>query len=227
MEKTIRESIFELEDEKYRQFHSKLVPGTDNIVGVRLPRLRDLAKRLAKGDWRDSILSTKDDYYEEIMLQGLLIGYAKTDIEEILRYIASFVPKISNWAVCDTFCNSLKITKKHMEQVWEFLQPYLRSHEEFQMRFGVVMLLTFYIEDKYIDRVLESLDSAKHEGYYVKMAVAWAISICFVKYPEKTMAYLKKNTLDDFTYNKALQKITESFRVDKETKARIRSMKRK
>lgn len=227
MDKTIRESIFELEDEKYRQFHSKLVPGTDNIVGVRLPRLRDLAKRLAKDDWRACILSTKDDYYEEIMLQGLLIGYAKTDIEEILRYIASFVPKINNWAVCDTFCNSLKITKKHMEQVWKFLQPYLTSHEEFEMRFGVVMLLTFYIEDKYIDRVLERLDRAKHEGYYVKMAVAWAISICFVKFPKKTMAYLRKNTLDDFTYNKALQKITESFRVDKETKVRIRSMKRK
>ena len=88
------------------------------------------------------------------------------------------------------------------------------------------MLLTFYMQDEYISKVLLLLDSAKHEGYYVKMAVAWAISVCFIKYPEKTMAYLKKNTLDDFTYNKALQKITESLRVDKATKTVIRSMKR-
>lgn len=227
MEKTIRELIFELADEEYRQFHSKLVPGIDNIVGVRLPRLRVVAKQLAKGDWRNCILSIQDNYYEEIMLQGLLISYAKTDIGEILHYIAAFVPKINNWAVCDTFCNSLKITQKNMAQIWDFLQPYLMSRNEFEMRFGIVMLLSFYIEDEYIDQVLARLDNAKHDGYYVKMAVAWAISICFVKYPQKTMAYLKKNTLDNFTYNKALQKITESLRVDKATKTLIRSMKRK
>jgi 3-methyladenine DNA glycosylase AlkD len=227
MEKTIRERIFELVDEEYRQFHSGLVPDTDNILGVRLPKLRALAKELAKGDWRDYILAAQDDYYEEIMLQGLVIGYAKTEIKEILLYVDAFVLKINNWAVCDSFCNSLKITKKHMVPVWEFLQPYLLSREEFELRFGIVMLLSFYIEDEYIDPVLVLLDGAKHDGYYVKMAVAWAISICFVKYPEKTMAYLKKNTLDDFTYNKALQKITESFRVDQEMKTMIRSMKRK
>jgi len=227
MNKTVRERIFELADEEYRHFHSALVPGSDNIVGVRLPRLRELAKELAKGDWRNYISSAQDDYYEEIMLQGLVIGYAKADIEEISRYAATFVPKINNWAVCDSFCNSLKITKKHMAQVWDFLQPYLRSREEFELRFGIVMLLSFYIEDEYIDRVLALLDGARHKGYYVKMAVAWAVSICFVKYPEKTMAYLQKNSLDDFTYNKALQKIIESFRVDKETKTIIRSMKRK
>lgn len=227
MEKTLRERILELADEEYRQFHSALVPGTDNILGVRLPKLRELAKELAKGDWHDYISRAQDDYYEEIMLQGLVIGYVKTDIEEILHYVAAFVPKIKNWGVCDSFCNSLKVTKLHRSRVWEFLQPYLLSREEFELRFGIVMLLNFYIEDEYIDWVLPLLDGAKHEGYYVKMAVAWAISICFVKYPEKTMDYLKNNTLENFTYNKALQKITESFRVDKDTKALIRSMKRR
>lgn len=227
MEKTVRESIFELADEDYRQFHCKLVPGVDNIVGVRLPNLRKLAKELAKGDWRNYLLEAQNDYYEEIMLQGLVIGYAKGDIEEILPYITAFVPKINNWAVCDSCSNSLKITRNHLARVWEFLQPYLHSPKEYELRFGIVMLLSFYITDEYIDRVLLLCDAAKHEGYYVKMAVAWTISICFIKYPEKTMIYLKNNTLDDFTYNKALQKITESFRVDAPTKIIIRSMKRK
>ncbi len=223
----IKERILEMADEEYRQFHSKLVPGIDNVLGVRLPRLRELAKDLAKGQWRDYIATAQDDYYEETMLQALVIGHAKTDIEEILRYVAAFVPKINNWAVCDSFCCGLKITKKHRARVWEFLQPYLLSQKEYELRFGIVMLLNYYIEDQYIDQVLVLLDSAKHEGYYVKMAVAWALSICFVKYPEKTMVYLKQNTLDDFTYNKALQKITESFRVDQTTKTLIRNMKRK
>jgi len=227
MKKTVRERIFEMADEEYRKFHSTLVPGTDNILGVRLPRLRELAKQIAKEDWRSYIGTAQDDYYEEIMLQGLIISYTTMDIEETLPYVADFVPKITNWAVCDSFCNSLKITKKNMVRVWEFVLPYLESREEFELRFGIVMLLSFYIENEYIDQVLVLVDGVKHEGYYVKMAVAWTISICFVKYPNETMAYLKKNTLDDFTYNKTLQKITESFRVDKETKSMIRLMKRK
>jgi 3-methyladenine DNA glycosylase AlkD len=227
MESTIKQRLFELADEEYRQFHSGLVPDADNILGVRLPRLRELAKELAKDDWRNFLATAQEDYYEEIMLQGLVIGYAKADIEEILGYVTMFVAKITNWGICDSFCSTLKITKQHQSRVWRFLQPYLLSREEFQLRFGIVMLLDYYLDDEYIDRVLLLLDGVKHEGYYVKMAVAWTISIGFIKYPEKAMGYLQNNTLDNFTYNKALQKITESYRVDSEMKTKIRSMKRK
>jgi 3-methyladenine DNA glycosylase AlkD len=227
MENAIRKRLFELADEKYRLFHSGLVPGADNILGVRLPRLRELAKELAKNDWRDFLATAQEDYYEEIMLQGLVIGYAKADIEEILRYTTIFVPKITNWGICDSFCSTLKITRQQQPRVWEFLQPYLLSHHEFQLRFAIVMMLGYYLDSQYIDRVLLLLDGVKHDGYYVKMAVAWTISICFIKYPEKTMTYLKNNTLDDFTYNKTLQKITESLRVNKVMKITIGNMKRK
>ena len=101
-----------------------------------------------------------------------------------------------------------------------------KDRREFVARFGIVMLLDHFITDTYIDEVLQVLDEVSHDGYYVKMAVAWAISICYVKFEEKTMVLLRENTLDDFTYNKSLQKITESYRVTKEDKARIRSMKR-
>lgn len=227
MKKTIREQIFELADEEYQKFQSKLCPGIDNIVGVRIPLLRKLAKEIAKGNWREYMKYAQDEYYEEVMLQGMVLGYVKADIEEVLSYITDFVPKIDNWSVCDSFCVGLKFTKTNMERVWDYIQPYLESKQEFEMRFGIVMLLDFYIEEDYIDRVLILLDEVKHEAYYVKMAVAWAISICYIKFPEKAMKYLNNNTLDDFTYNKGLQKITESLRVDKETKQLIKSMKRK
>lgn len=227
MEKTIKEQLLELADEKYQKFSAALIPNINNVLGVRLPELRKLAKKIAREDWRAYLQHDESEYFEEIMLQGIAIGYVKTDIDEILQYVADFVPKIDNWSVCDSFCTGLKITKMNIKKVWDFLQPYLLSTEEYEIRFGVVMLLDFYIEEEYMTQVLQLLDDIKHEGYYAKMAVAWAISICYVKFPVPTMTYLKSNSLDDFTFNKALQKITESYRVDQETKKMIRSIKRK
>lgn len=222
----LRDKLFELSDDKFKTFHSRLCPNTDNIIGVRLPLLRQLAKEIAKGDWRNFLSNSKEEYYEEILINGLVIAYAKCDVEERLNYIESFVPKIDNWAICDSFCNTLKFVNKNKEIMLEFIQPYLRSYNEFEIRFAVVIILNYYITEDYINLVLKTLDNIKHDGYYVKMAVAWAISMCFVKFEEKTMAYLKDNSLDDFTYNKSLQKICESLRVDKNTKELIKSMKR-
>lgn len=222
----LRDKLFELSDDKFKTFHSRLCPNTDNIIGVRLPLLRQLAKEIAKGDWRNFLSNSKEEYYEEILINGLVIAYAKCDVEERLNYIESFVPKIDNWAICDSFCNTLKFVNKNKEIMWEFIQPYLKSYNEFEIRFAVVIILNYYITEDYINLVLKTLDNIKHDGYYVKMAVAWAISMCFIKFEEKTMAYLKDNSLDDFTYNKSLQKISESLRIDKNTKELIKSMKR-
>lgn len=227
MDKTVREQLLELAEENYQQFSSSLIPTIHNVLGVRLPLLRKMAKTIAKGDWRTYLKQADSDYFEEIMLQGMVIGYVKCDLEEKLRYVSDFVPKIDNWSVCDSFCIGLTVARKNQERVWDFLQPYLRSKEEYELRFGVVMLLHFYVDAVYLRRVFEKLDTVQHDGYYVKMAVAWALSVCFVKDAESTLEYLKISSLDDFTYNKTLQKITESNRVDAETKNRIRAMKRK
>lgn len=226
MEDKIRKKIFELADEKYKEFHSGLCPNTNNIIGVRVPILRNYAKEIAKGNFRKYLKEAQDEYYEEIMLQGMVIGLAKMECEERLDYITKFIPKIDNWAICDVTCAGLKFTKKNLEVVWSFLQTYLKSNKEFELRFVIVMLLDFYIIEEYIDKVIQILDSVKHEGYYVKMAIAWTISVSYVKFPNKTMKYLKNNTLDNFTYNKALQKIIESYRVTEEDKKTIRAMKR-
>ena len=114
--KMIRKKIFELADDEYKKFQENLCPDNDNIVGVRLPLLRDLAREIAKGDWRTYIKTAQDEYYEEIMLQGMVIGCVRTDVEERLRYITNFVPKIDNWGVCDSFCSGLKFTKSNMKK---------------------------------------------------------------------------------------------------------------
>ncbi len=227
MNQTIRQRIFDRAEEDYKKFQSGLIPGEDRMLGVRLPHLRELAKEIAKEDWRGYLKTAQSDYYEEILLQGLVIGYGKAEPEETLRYATEFIPKITNWAICDSFCTGLKTAKKNPKLVWDFIQPYLHSTKEFELRFGVIMMLAHFINDEYIDEVLSLLDSIRHDGYYVKMGVAWAVSVCFVKYPDKTMAYLKTSKLDNFTYNKSLQKIIESYRVDPDTKTLIRTMKRK
>ncbi|SDD56928.1 3-methyladenine DNA glycosylase AlkD [Paenibacillus sp. UNCCL117] len=223
----IREQLNAWADPAYQQFASSLLPGVSGVLGVRLPVLRKLAKQLAKGDWRAYAGSDDNGCFEEIMLQGMVLGYAKADIEELLGYVAAFVPRIDNWSVCDSFCSGLVVARQHQERVWAFVQPYLSSDREYELRFGVVMLLNYYTDETYIDRVLALLEKVRHEGYYAKMAVAWALSVCFVKQPGRASELLLDNTLDDFTFHKTLQKITESFRVDAETKAWVRSLRRK
>lgn len=221
----IRSKLFNLSEDEYRNFHNKLCPNTENILGVRLPLLRNIAKDLAKNNWEAYLNNPYNEYYEEIMIEGLTIGYIKADINTRFKYIKRFIPKIDNWAICDSFCNNLKFTKNNLNEVWEFISTYLSSNKEFELRFAIVMMLHYYINEEYIDRVLHILNDINHEGYYVKMAVAWAISFAYIKFPHKTLVFLKNNNLDSFTYNKSLQKIIESTRVSNEDKDLIRSMK--
>ena len=221
----VRKTLLALADEDYRIFHSKLVPGTENILGVRVPELRKLAKKLVKEDWREYFEAAPDMYYEEDMLRGFMVGYGRMDIEERLDKVREFLPSIHNWAVCDCFCSTLKFTEKNREKVWEFLQPYFLSDKTYELRFASVMALDYYVLPEYAPAVFRYFDEMKSGDYYVQMAVAWAVSVYYVHLPEMTEAYMRENLLDDFTYNKSIQKICESYRVDKETKARLRILK--
>ncbi len=222
----IKNKLLEFADEKYKKFQEGLCTNTNNIIGVRVPALRNLAKEISKGDIDTYLKNASNEYYEEIMLQGMVIGLSKCNFEKICKYLKEFIPKIDNWAVCDVTVASLKMVKENQKEMLDFLKPYFKSKKEFELRFAIVVLLNFYITEEYIDFVLETLNQIQHEGYYVKMAVAWAISIAFIKFPEKTMKFLKQNNLDDFTYNKSLQKIVESYQVEKEIKENIKNMKR-
>ena len=210
----------------FQAFTARLLPGAGNILGVRLPRLREMAKQLAEGDWRDYLLSACDDSYEETMLQGLVLGYAKGNLQEKRPYLQSFIPKINNWSVCDSTCSTLRLAKKQPEEMWGFLKPYLHSSHTYEARFALVQLLGYYVNAGFLSRTLAAIGEVRAEGYYAKMAQAWALSICYREFPEETLPYLKENQLDDFTHNKAIQKIQESQKVPKEKKRLALCLKR-
>ena len=229
MKKRIKDKLKELSDEKYKQFHKGLCPGTNNILGVRVPVLRNYAKELMKKySIKELVENIDEEYYEEVMLKGMLIGLAKEDIQTILQWVEKFIPKIDNWAVCDTFCAGLKITKKHKETMWQFIQKYLKSEKEFEIRFAIVMILDYYIIEDYIVKDFTIFNEIKSDKYYAQMAVAWAISVCFIKFYDETIEYFKSQTcsLNNFTYNKAIQKSIESYRITQEKKEFFRKMKR-
>lgn len=222
----IRERLFEKQDLKYKEFHSNLCPNVDKIIGVRIPELRIMAKEIASQNYVQFFEQVEDEYYEELVLQGLVIGYAKMSINETFEYLKIFVPKINSWAVCDTTCSNLKITKKYMKEMWEFLEQYINSKNEYEIRFALVMYLNYYLTDEYIDEILQKVDKIISKEYYVQMAIAWLISFAYIKQKEKTGKYLLKNNLDKFTQNKSIQKICESYRVNNEDKEKLRKLKR-
>lgn len=224
----VRRQLEKYADPKYREFHGSLLPGTDNIMGVRLPVLRKIAKEIAKNDWQEWFEKAEDLYYEETMLRGFAIAYAKLDCETRLAYIRKFVPCISNWAVCDCFCNTLKDAKKYPEIYWEFLKPYFLSEDEYGARFGAVMLLSHFVKKEYLEESIKSLERIRQEGYYAKMAVAWAVSVYFAAFPDEMYTYLcDSHKLDEFTYKKSLQKILESYRVTADMKNKIRELRQR
>ncbi len=221
----IRKELLNNQDIKYKEFISKLIPGCDNIIGVRMPIIKKLAKECLKTEY-ENIFNEEEIYFEEVMLKGIMIANMKKDIDDILKYVDNHVPKITNWSLCDSFVSELKIVKKHDDVVFKYIKKYYTSNEAYEIRFAVVLLLFHFINEKYIDDIFKIMDSIKHDEYYVKMAVAWALSMCYVKFPDATMNYFKNNNLDNFTYNKALQKAIESTRVSLEDKNILRSMKK-
>ncbi len=152
MKNEVRIKLFEMEDLKYKKFQEKICPNIKNIIGVRVPNLRKYAKEIAKSDFRTYLKNAKDDYYEEVLLQGMVIGISKMCIEEKLIYIEKFIPKIDNWAICDIFCSGLKFIKQNQNTMWQFLQKYIKSNKEFELRFIIVVMLDYFITDEYVRR---------------------------------------------------------------------------
>lgn len=216
--------LFTLQDLKYKEFHRKLIL-SNNLIGIRTPILKEIAKKISKGDYKTFIKLNKHEIYEEIIIHGLIIGYL-SDFNESLSLLDNFIPYVDNWAINDIVCANMKIFKKYQEIGFNKILNYIESNNPFQIRIGIVLLLNFYTNDKYIDKIFDIVDNIHNDNYYVRMANAWLLSICYIKYKEKTYNYLLNNDLDKFTFNKAISKICDSKRVDIKDKEKLKKIRR-
>jgi len=211
----------------HRAFAEKIIKGGAPILGVKSAGMQKLLKEILAGDWQAFLETSSGDVHEELVLLGWVIVCAPMPLAERLQHLHGFVPKIDSWAVCDSVCGRLQFAEEEAESGWEFLASYLGHDDEFAVRFGVVGLLEAFLREPYMSRLLAAWDSVRHEGYYARMAVAWAVSIAYVSFPALVTPYLADNRLDDWTYNKALQKIIESRQVTEGTRAAMRQRKRR
>lgn len=220
----IRTELQQNQEAEYKTFVRKITPTADNILGVRTPIVRKLAKKVLKANPLEYIKEWDYIYHEEFCLLGMVLAEASMPLSEKKVYLKRYASEIQNWASCDTFVASFKLDDKEKEELLPFLLEYRSSTDEFELRFVIVMLLWHYLTPKYYDTVIEFIDNIHVEYYYTNMAIAWLISILYFKDKNHTLSYLKHHHLDAFTYHKSLQKITESKLCTSEEKQFIFSL---
>ena len=205
-----------LADSKYKEFSDSLVPGIEHSFGIRIPILRDTAKKISKGNYNEFLACKKGVYREEIMLEGLVMTLIKCDYPQMLEYIKVFADKITSWETCDVV--SFKGLKKHLDEFFSDIEYFIYHENPWVVRFGFGCLLEFYLTDEYIDRVLEYVNSINSDFYYVQMMQGWLIATAAAKCRDKTIKFLQYNNLNATTQNMAVRKIRESNRISKKIK---------
>jgi len=223
----ILEELKTLKEDNYKIFNKKIIPTKQEMLGVRLPALRKIAKRIAKEEPLIFINSSKGKNYEMIMLEGMVLSYMDKDFTELQPLIEIFLKKVDNWAQIDSVIPKFKLKdEKSLEKALKITKKWLESNEEFIVRAGIIMLLAHYMKKENLKMIFALSQKIKHTGYYVQMANAWLISVCMAKFPVETIEFFKNNTLDNFTHNKAIQKSRESRRVSDENKVFINGLKK-
>lgn len=222
----ITNRLFSMQDNEYRLFTGRSIPNVkiDKIIGVRIPDIRKLVKEIKD----ESVINTFLDelphkYHEENLLHGFLLGSKIKDIDILLERLDKFLKYVDNWAVCDTI--SPKLFKKYPDKVYKYITKWINSNCEYKIRFGVVSLLQFYLDDNFRMDELELVNSIKYDSYYVNMAIAWFYSFALIKQYDKVIDIFREKKLDKWIHNKAIQKGIESYRISDERKNYLRSLK--
>lgn len=221
-----RSKLASLADDKYREFIMKGIPCERPFIGVRMPEIRQLVSKIPPENIRE-FLDFSPVAFEEVLARGMVIS--RLPYNEMMRCFDSQISFIDNWCSCDLFVSSLRpLVKKHLTEFLDLkVEGLLRASDEFRVRVGLVVLLDYYVEFDYLWMIFDRVEElAEREEYYIKMAVAWLIAECFIKFPDETFGFLKKTALPKWTFNKTISKICDSRRVLPEVKEELRGMRK-
>lgn len=222
----IQERLMGMQDLKYRDFHSRLMPNVDKeaVIGVRMPMIRKYAKELSKRDDINEFLNTLPHrYYEENNIHAAIISDMKKDLESVMKETEKFLPYVDNWATCDMFLP--KIFKEYPDEVYEKCKKWLKSGKTYTIRFGIDILMSLYLDEYFKPEMLNAVVSVKSEEYYVNMAIAWYMSFALIKQYEAALPILEKKILDKWVHNKSIQKAVESRRISNDVKVYLKTLK--
>lgn len=227
IETRIREELFQNQDVGYRDFHAKLIPTIDKetIIGVRTPVIRSMGKKYAKcEDVQDFLNSLPHKYYEENNLHGDVICQIKS-FDNAISELNKFLPFVDNWATCDLM--KPKAFSKHTEELMPHILTWLSSGETYTVRFGIGMLMSFYLGDNFKEEYLELVAGVKSDEYYINMMIAWYFATALAFQYDSAVKYLEQNRLDKWTHNMTIRKACESFRVQDEQKTYLKTLRLK
>lgn len=209
---------------KNGEYTNKLIPNAKPCLGVYTKNLKSIAKDMVLEN-RYDFLNEEHKYHDEDMVHVLMITYIK-DYDLMLKHLKNVIPMLSNWAMVDQLVCNLKIVKKHKTDILKLLDEYKYSNNEYEVRFVLIMLLAYYCEEEYLEYIFNTIEQSYKDAYYIKMGMAWLLCDCMIKHREATMNYLKKCSIDSWTYNKAIQKMIESYRISDDDKIMLRKMKK-
>jgi 3-methyladenine DNA glycosylase AlkD len=222
----ITNKLFDNQDLKYKEFNCKLIPNisSDKIIGVRVPIIRKYAKEIVDSDYIDSFLNDLPHrYHEEDLLHGILLSLKYDDINVLINKLEQFLVYADNWAVTDII--SPKLFRKYPGVVYDRIKKWVNSDNEYVVRFGIVSLLQFYLDDNFSDYVLELVKNINSKYYYVNMAIAWFYSFALIKQYDATIKYFENRVLDVWVHNKSIQKALESHQISDIKKEYLRNLK--
>ena len=221
----LQKELFALQDLKYRDFHSKLLPGVDKktIIGIRTPVLRKFAKEFSKRKEAEEFLQDlPHQYYEENNLHMMILTGIK-DYDKCLEEIKKFVPYINNWATCDL--PFPKCFSKHKEELLPQIREWIASDHTYTIRYGLGTLMSLYLDEDFKPEYLELAASVRSEEYYVNMMIAWYFATALAKQWKATVPYIEQRKLPQWVHRKTIQKAVESYRITPEQKTYLKSFR--
>ena len=224
LEEKVRRELFAMRDEKYRDFHKKLIPTVDDqrIIGVRTPALRKYAKELSAEAGREYLDLMPHYYIEENNLHSFILCRMK-DFDEVMQRAEEFLPHIDNWATCDSFVP--KVFKEHPKEVFAQIKRWLQSDRVYTVRWALVLLLNNFLDEEFRPEMLELVAALRSDEYYINMAIAWYFSFALIKQYDAALPYLLDRRLEPWVHNKTIQKAIESYQISPERKIYLRRLK--
>ena len=221
----IRERLFQLQDEKYRDFQSKLIPNLEAsvMIGVRTPELRKLSREMERreniGEFLDAL---PHRYFDENQLHAFILSEIR-DYDRCVEAVCRFLPYVDNWATCDQM--SPKVFRRNRQALLPHIREWIDSGKTYTVRFGIGMLMSHFLDEVFDQTYAETVASIRSEEYYVNMMIAWYFATALVGHYEEILPFLEEKRLDPWTHNKAIQKAIESYRITEEQKAYLRTLR--